>query len=232
MQRIKFTPAIDYAFDRVPREVREKRIVLEKPPKNLKATHKIELFLGKRRSSLAHKYNDGVVTIWESGRRLHGGGDEKMYWCGYDVCGMPFSTDNFGFMHVVCPKCQKELFLDPGSKQLHIDQQRKEGKDASARQLAALPMVVGEKFFKLSIWKLVDLLEKTFNQLNRDADIYLKFAPADLRFDKNHMNFRDIEQVQTARVERKPVIYPLGRLVKDLTAGAEIRVLLHAFLTS
>ena len=69
----------------------------------LRAKYEIELIFSRHRSTLAHKPSPVMLIIWESGRRFHGGGDQKMYWCGYKDCGKPISSDNFAYMHVVCP---------------------------------------------------------------------------------------------------------------------------------
>ena len=184
-----------------------------------RARYKIELHLGKDRTT--HGLCSGAVLIWESGRRLHGGGDEKMYWCGYPDCKKPMSTDNFAYMHVVCTACQREQFLDHYAKEAHIKEIRSQGKGSA--DIEKLPTVVGELFFKLPPPKIADLLAATFNDLQRNADIYLKFHPLDIRYAGRSETTADINRLELGRLRRDPLIYPLSRIVKDLVSGADLR---------
>ena len=193
-----------------------------------RAKYKIEIHFGKDRST--HGLCPGAVLIWESGRRLHGGGDEKMYWCGYPDCKKPMSTDNFAYMHVVCPVCQREQFLDPYSKAAHIKQMKKDRK--SPEDIARLPMVVGELFFKLPPPKIADLLASVFNDLQRNADIYLKFHPLDIRYAGKIETTSDINRLELGRIKRDPLIYPLKRIVQDLVAGADLQARILAMITA
>jgi hypothetical protein len=201
-----------------------------RPPQSVKALYKIEIHFGPDRTSLPHKLMAALVTIWESGRRLHGGGDEKMYWCGYDDCGKPFSTDNFAYMHAVCPKCRRELHLDPQAKQDHLDYLGRENLPVNG--MDKLPIVVGEKLMKLPPPKIADFLTKTWYALDCNADIYLKFHPKDLRFDKKNFGHEVIDRIETARTKREPVIYTLPRILADTSAGGDLKSHILAMITS
>jgi len=89
----KLTPSIEPAESRIavghPRQPETPKLTIaemEAFSKEMKerAKHKIEIHFGQDRSGLSHKLCSGALLIWESGKRMHGGGDEKMYWCGYD----------------------------------------------------------------------------------------------------------------------------------------------------
>ena len=200
------------------------------PPQVVKAKYKIEIHFGPDRSSVHHKLMAALVTIWESGKRLHGGGDEKMYWCGYDDCGKPFSTDYFGYMHAVCPKCQRELHLDPFSKQEHLDYLERENLPVNG--MDKLPIVVGEKLMKQTPPNIAGFLTKTFHDLDFDADIYLKFHPKDMRFDKKNFGHEIVDKLETARTRREPVIYPLARILKDTSSGGDLKHHILAMITA
>lgn len=196
----------------------------------LKAKYKIELIFSRHRSPLAHKPSPVMVLIWESGKRFHGGGDQKMYWCGYSDCGKPMSSDNFAYMHAICPKCRKEQFLDPDSRQVHANTVQRSGGDP--RGILSLPLVVGEKLANLIPIRLAELLEKTWRDLDGDADIYLKYSPYEIRYDVKHETVADMDRLDKVRVQRKPVIYPLKNIIKDMSAGASLKTRLLAMITS
>ena len=200
------------------------------PDQPIKAKYKLEVHFGPDRSSLHHKLMAALVTIWESGRRLHGGGDEKMYWCGYDDCGKPFSTDNFSYMHAVCPKCLRELMLDPYSRQEQIDYLKREGR--SSEGIEKLPIVVGEKLMKQAPPAIASFLAKTWHALECHADIYLKFHPKDIRIDKAQIDHKVFDKVNLAHAKREPLIYPLGRILKDTTAGGDLEANILAMITA
>jgi hypothetical protein len=186
-----------------------------------KAKYKIEVMFHRKRSSLPNKPSPVMVLIWESGKRLHGGGDEKMYWCGYPDCGKPIPSDDFGYMHVVCRHCQKEQFLDPDSRAAHIKSLRNERK--SSNGIEKMPLVVGEKLANITPPNLAGLLVKTWHQLKGEADVYFKYSPYEIRYDKIHETVRDMDKLERARVQRKPGIYTLKAIRKDLAGGADLK---------
>ena len=83
-------------------------------PGDVTAKYKIELHFGRDRSISALKPSLGLITMWESGRRLHGGGDDKMYWCGYQDCGKPVRSSAMAQYHLVCPSCQRSASWTSG----------------------------------------------------------------------------------------------------------------------
>src|SRR5579862_8352469 len=73
-----------------------------------KAKYKIEVLFAHKRK--LHALSAGALSIWESGTKLHGGGDTKMYWCPArkmkrsDCNGIIPDASN-GYGHLVCPRC-------------------------------------------------------------------------------------------------------------------------------
>lgn len=196
----------------------------------IKAKYKIEIIFSRHRSPLAHKPSPVMLLIWESGKRFHGGGDQKMYWCGYSDCGKPLSSDNFAYMHVICPKCKREQFLDPDARASHASQVSRAGGNAAG--IMRLPFVVGEKLANLTPPKLAELLEKTWRSLDGDADIYLKYSPNEIRYDTKNETSKEIDNLDKVRIQREPVIYPLARIIKDVSDGADLRKRILAMVTS
>lgn len=195
-----------------------------------KSKYKIEIIFSRHRSSLAHKPSPLMLLIWESGKRLHGGGDQKMYWCGYEDCGKPISSDYFAYMHVVCPHCQREMFLDPESKGVHIQSLKKERRASDG--IERMPIVVGEKLANLTPPNLADLLVKTWYELEGEADIYLKYSPYEIRYDAVHETTKDMDNLEKVRIKRQPLIYTLKAIRKDLANGADLRARFLAMITA
>lgn len=205
----------------------------------VRAKYKIEVHFGKDRSISTLKASVGAILIWESGRRFHGGGDEKMYWCGYakeagftgdTICGKPIKSSLFGYHHVVCPHCQRECFLGPDSKRSHIKAARKTGKDVEG--LERLPIVMGEMMFRLPPQKLAVELERQWRNLECNADIYLKYHPTDIRVRAAEEVASTPDQYDKARRMRGLLIYPLKNILKDTVAGASVQKRFLAMVTA
>lgn len=195
-----------------------------------KSKYKIEVMFGKQRSSLAYRPSPCALIIWESGRRLHGGGDQKMYWCGYPDCAKPLSSDNFGYMHAVCPICKREQFLDLDAKQAHIRSLKKENRRSDG--IERLPIVVGEKYVNLTPPNLAELIVKTWYELNMEADVYLKYSPNEIRYDPKNESTKTIDNLDKVRVQRQPLIYALRAIRKDLAAGADLKAMITGMITA
>lgn len=183
------------------------------------AKYKIQVQFGKDRSISALKPCVAGISIWESGKKLHGGGDQQMAWCGYDDCDNPITADLFGYFHVVCPKCRRENFLDDMSKIDHIKETRKEGKNVGS--LKKIPIVANLRMFRLTPKALALVLEKWFFRLESNADIYLKYHPSDIRYQVLGGDLNALKTLEKARAGRGFVIYPLKNILKDTSAGAE-----------
>lgn len=196
------------------------------------AAYKIDVIFSRKRSSLPHIPNMCVVTIWESGRHFHGGGDQKMFWCGYPDCQMPISSDLFLSAHCVCPKCNRENFRDPLARQQHVEYLDRENQPRNG--IERLPCISGEKFAKLTPPNLALLLYKTWHQLDGDADIRLIYSSQELRFDPLHDGIKTkvIDRLDKARRCREPVIYTVAAIRKDLAAGADLVKRLIALVTA
>jgi hypothetical protein len=203
---------------------------LVKEGKLTKAKYRIELVFSKHRSSAMHKPSPFALVIWESGKRLHGGGDQKMYWCGYNDCAKPLSSDNFAGFHVVCPSCKRELFLDSDSRMEHVKLLKKEG--TPLNDIEKIPTVVGEYMFNLTPPDTASLIVRTWRSLGGDADVYLKWSPKEIRYDSLHATNKTIDSLTGVRLKRQPVMYTLKRIVDDLTAGADLKKRFLSFLTS
>lgn len=175
-----------------------------------KAKYKIEVLFKHTRK--LHALSAGALSIWESGAKLHGGGDTKMYWCPAkeqktsDCTGIiPDASNGYGYL--VCPKCKKVWNGD---------------------------QVYGEIMYNLPAQKWAEVLLKHYSALDHNADIYLKYPKHDLRVADTMEHAKQMmgEQLAKVRTQRQQYIYPLARIIKDVQSGADLLTRFHAFLTA
>ena len=175
-----------------------------------KAKYKIEILFKHTRRS--HGLSFGALSIWESGTKLHGGGDTKMYWCPAkdmktsDCSGIIPDASN-GYGHLVCPDCKK---------------------------VWAGEQVYGEIMYNLDADKWSLVLLKHYIRLGHNADIYLKYPKHDLRVASRLEQAKQLmgEKLAKVRKDRQQYIYPLARIIKDVSAGADLQTRFRAFLTA
>lgn len=169
----------------------------------VRAKFKIEITFGADRTTMGP--NTVQMKIWESGKRLNGGGDDQAFWClnkdGTQGCGKIFTSEHVKNGIGFCPHC-------------------KMGVNAS--------MLVDGRVGLFSTKTLAAVLEQTFRELQSDADIYVKYHKYDARFiammkDKGH---------ETAKRLKGMHIYPLKNILKDTAHGASISKRFFAFLTA
>lgn len=193
------------------------------------AKYKIEIHFGPGRTTRAD-YN-ALVTIWESGKHFHGGGDDLAYWCldcraindmGIDAvwkffrdvrrrhkvgdggkvgCGGVITSDHLVKGAANCPHCHMMVKAD---------------------------YLTGHLGFHGSTGELATFIEGLFNDVGRNADVYAKFHRTDIRY------ITMVEKKGAAEAHRLKGmhIYPLGRLITDTVNGASVQGRLLAFFNS
>jgi hypothetical protein len=173
------------------------------------AKYKIEVLFSRERGGRAPY--PGMVSFWESGNKLHGGGDTKVYECpsedqGRGPCAGIIGGSNQGYGHLVCPSCK------------HV------WKDTE---------VSGERFARLTTQNWAACLYKYYVRVGHNADIYMKYTPQDLRKASELEQARQQmgEQLRKVRGTRRLAIYPLRNIIKDVSAGADILKRFQAFLS-
>ena len=176
------------------------------------AKYKLEIMFNGARS--VHTPFPGILTWWESGSKLHGGGDSKLYMCpgkelAHNACEAVIPDRAVGFGKVVCPACG----LLWRSEELY-----------------------GEVFYRLPLGKWADVLEHWFLKLEMRADVRLKYARDDIRGAAFREQERQLggEILAKARSEerRSTAVYPLINIVKDVGTGTSIRARMLAFLSA
>lgn len=179
-----------------------------------KAKYKLEVFFDEERSM--HRPFGGTVTWWDSGTKLHGGGDSKLYVCDNNAdyphlekrgCGALIPDAASGMTFLVCTKCGA---------------------------LWRNEEVVGEVYYRLSDTKWAYVLLDWFRRLEHDADIRIKYARSDIRTAAMAEVERDRGGELLHKVrdkERRSVsVYPLMNIIKDTSAGADLYKRILAFL--
>jgi len=167
----------------------------------IKAKFKIEIkFRGDRKI-----FGDNSIgwQVYESGKHLHGGGDELVYWCisrktDGQGCGAPIIGSNIIQGVALCTSCHKQI-------------------NAS--------MLTSNFVIKMTIPKLASETAKLWRKLEGSADIYCKYSREDIRY-------KIMEQdvgAQKARELQGLFIYPLANIIKDTSAGSPIESRLEAF---
>lgn len=179
------------------------------------AKYKLEVMFGKDHS--LRKPTTGIISFWESGNKLHGGGDSKLYVCDTPDpaktkgpgCGAFIPDSANGLNFIVCPGCGKMWRND------HI---------------------VGEYGYRLPIQKWTDVLLNWFVKLEMNADIRVKYHKDDIRSaakDEQEKQLRGDILDKVRSFERRPCyIYPLRNIIRDTSAGADLRGRILAFLTA
>lgn len=140
---------------------------------------------------------------YESGKHLHGGGDELLYWCvarnERDIgCGAPIYGNNIIQGVALCTGCQRQI-------------------NAS--------LLTSNFVIKMTIKKLAVETAKLWRQLDGSADIYCKYSREDIRWQIMEKKLG----AEKARELQGLCIYPLGNIIKDTSAGSSLESRLEAF---
>jgi len=184
-----------------------------------KARYKIEVHFGKGRTTAGP--NVGAISVYESGNRLNGEGDEMMYICaqrdrglalnipngkdqpvtrGADGCGAFISGASLRGGLAACPSCKSII---------------------NAEQLTSTLL------FNLTTEALAERIVRWFDKLEGDCDIYLKYHPDDIRY----RAMADVRGLDAARSLRGLTIYPLANIVKDVGNGSTLKSRFQALLS-
>ena len=185
-----------------------------------KAKYKIEVHFGKNRTTSGP--NVGGISVYESGNRLDGEGDELMYMCAERDKGLALNAPGMkdgkitkgqhgcgGFIpggllktgYAACPHCENIVVSEN------------------------LTSVI---LFNLTTEVLAEKLVRYFNQLEFNADVYLKYHPTDIRYTA----LVDAHGLDKGRMLRGLTIYPLKNIIKDTTAGSSLKSRFTALLSS
>ena len=217
-------PASEAIIERLlQRETIEK---LESAGRYSRAKWKIQVWIKSDRS--VHKPIAFTLSFWESGKRLHGGGDESAFICRRrtnaprpamppflalggkspfknpvhaDGCGSIIPGDIASGGFTVCPDCGMRWDTE------HI----------------------GDSiFYRVPVETAAVVITEWFRRLNSDCDIFVKFRPEDVRVKMMGLEYGTHIAMQLKGL----MIYPLARIIQDTTAGASLESRFKAMLLS
>jgi hypothetical protein len=174
------------------------------------AKYKIEIMFSYLRSTT--QPSAGALYIWESGSKLHGGGDAKVYFCpGAHLkrsgCSAVIPFDNSNYGHNLCPKCGTVWKSD---------------------------QVIGEIVGRWHMQEWARKVTDYFVALGHNADIYIKQPKQDIRKAAALEQERQMhgDRLEVSRRAMVRYIYPLRRVLQDTQAGNDLYARFYAFLKS
>lgn len=198
--------------DLVVRLARENVSALEKKAAEKQvALYRIEVQFG-RNHHVCGGNTYGMITLWESGTKLHGGGDSLLYTCPgkhlkRNDCASVIPGVLGGGAIVVCPSCALAWNRDD---------------------------LVGQTYYRLPIQKWAYVVHRQFVRLSMNADICVKYFYDDIRAVSEEEQLRGLKGDLLGKARgvgrRVSRVYPLDNIIKDVNGGADLYTRFLAFL--
>jgi len=171
----------------------------------LVAKYKIEILFGPKRTLQGP--NATRILVWESGSKLHGGGDASCFFCkdasveNGEGCWAPILPSQVNGPFAFCTYCNRTVNADKLANQM-------------------------EGFVHTKA--LVQQVVKLFQQLGSNADLYCKYNADDIHY------ISMLRQHGSAKAKRLMGLhmYQLQNIVKDTANGADLGKRFFAFFTS
>jgi glutaredoxin len=171
----------------------------------LTAKYKIEVtFVAGRTTNGPNRLG---IQVWESGKRLHGGGDDLAFFCkdtkkDSDLgCWGVIISDNIKGGLAFCPHCKRAVNAD---------------------------RLTNMKIGYVTTQSLAKELAKLFRDLGSSADVYVKYHRTDIHY----IAMEKAKGPDVAKKLKGMHIYTLKNVVKDTSAGADLTKRFEAFLRS
>ena len=170
------------------------------------AKFKIELMFTKEFSII--KPVQGVMSFWESGAQLHGGGDAIIHFCPGKMlkrseCEHYIPDPSHGYGFLVCPGCNT---LWKGDQ------------------------VYGQVMARLTAQKWAELICKYYRKLDHNCDVTIKYHRSDIRnATRGRHNLDGLTDVRS-EPKRLKRIYTLKNILRDLSGGSALYDRMLAFV--
>ena len=203
------------------------------------APYKIEVMLGKGRT--LNGPNKAAVLVWESGKRMHGGGDQLMYQCMprdlYRLTPDNKHLDAIAPNTKMAPGCGHFIpnsFVSPQVTGFTKDGQPKTQYSAlcpfCGREWPDMGWLTSERYGRWTMKVLSEILADIWVGMNEDplkrADIYLKYHESDIRV----AAMASAETLEKARQLKGLQIYLLNSILKDTVTGKSVARAIQGFL--
>lgn len=190
---------------------------------DVRASHKIQINFGPGRSGL--RDFKALLTLWESGKHFHGGGDALMYTCLDHRIFENNSTAPETALPVFRRLAKERLDRGCGHPITDADIRGPVALCPGCKNMMPTDYLLGQIPFYGSAQDLAELTAIIFHKLRDDADIYCKYDRTDIRFEMQKSRYG----LDKAQQLRGLFIYPMGRIMKDVSAGASLEGRFKAF---
>ncbi len=199
-EKIK-NPAFKRAYEAAKKARLDEQTEKQIQDAQIRAKYKIEIKFRDDRKMLGD--NAIAWQAYESGKHLHGGGDELVYWCisrkqdGVG-CGTPIIGSNIIHGIALCPGCKHQLNA---------------------------AMLTSNFVIRMTLKKLAIETAKIWRKLDHSADIYCKYSREDIRY----KIMEEKVGADKARQLQGLFIYPYANILKDTASGSSLESRLEAF---
>jgi hypothetical protein len=181
-----------------------------------KAGYKLQVNFGPNRSM--QKDFTAALTFWSSGKFFHGGGDDQLYLCLNRLKLQELKADDSHLFYL--DVIQKKV--DGHGCGLLIPSESINHGAAycdNCKRMIVAENLVNVFYFKGMVEELSVLTAEIFRRtLDSNADIYCKYDPTDIRYTA----MQKTKGSEEAHRLRGLLIYPLGRILKDISTGATL----------
>lgn len=190
---------------------------------DVRAGHKIQVNFGPGRS--ATKDFKALITLWESGKFFHGGGDGQMYSCIDHRVFNNNPTVAPSALPLMRRLAKERTSWGCGHPITGADIRGPVAKCPGCKNLIQIQFLTGQMPFNGSAVELAELVTILFHKLRDDADIYCKYDRTDIRYETQKAR----DGAEKAHQLRGLFIYPLFRILKDVGDGASLEGRFRAF---
>lgn len=190
---------------------------------DIRASHKIQINFGPGRSAL--KDFKALVTLWESGKFFHGGGDSQMYTCLDHRLFNNDSTTPPSALPIFRTMRKERTDWGCGHPISDADIRGPVAMCPGCKNMIPAVYLTGQIPFFGPVTELAELVSIIFHKLKDDADIYCKYDRTDIRYEMQ----KSRDGVEKAQRLRGLFIFPLARLITDTSLGSSLEGRLKAF---
>jgi hypothetical protein len=213
------TLGLSSSIETLTREDRDIRTIIDG---DIRARHKIQVNFGPGRSGT--KDFKAMVTLWESGKFFHGGGDAQIYTCMDHRVFNNHPTTAPSALPLMRRMSKERTSWGCGHPITGADIHGPIARCPGCKNLIQIRFLTGQMPFNGSVVELSELVVMIFHKLKDDADIYCKYDRTDIRYENQAR-----DSVEKAHRLRGLFIYPLYRIMKDVSEGATLENRFKAF---